>query len=63
MSNDSDSLSTVISKIVIMASAWWGAMSLASIQATVAILSGIFVGGYALLQSIALWRREFRKPP
>lgn len=60
MSQDHDSAATVVSKVITVVLLWVGGIKLGDIQAVVGILSGLAVGAYALLQFIALWKREFK---
>ena len=60
VSNDHDSFLTVLAKTVGLGLLWLGGVKLADVQVLVGICSGLAVGAYAVLQFIALWRREFR---
>lgn len=61
MTEPNESVVAVFGKVATVIGLWLGGLKLADVQIVVAILSGLCVGGYALLQMVALWRREFRK--
>lgn len=58
--NDHDSIGATVAKVLTVIVLWFGGIKLGDIQAVIGILSGLAVGGYAALQAISLWRREFR---
>lgn len=59
MDQHQDIVST-ITKVLALGLAWFGSVKLGDVQTLVAIISGLAVGAYAVLQFISLWRREFR---
>jgi CHASE2 domain-containing sensor protein len=61
MTEPHDSVWAAIWKVIAVAMAWFGSVQLADVQAMVAILSGLCVAGYAVLQAFVLWRDKIKR--
>jgi hypothetical protein len=61
MTNEPDTTMGIIARVIGVILAWLGSLKLGDIQASVAILSGIAVLLYTVLQIVALWKRDFRQ--
>ena len=59
--NDHDSIGATVAKVLTVIVLWFGGIKLGDIQAVIGILSGLAVGGYAVLEFVVLWRREFKE--
>lgn len=60
MTNDSGSVWAAIGKAAAWIAAWFGTIKLADVQVMVSIISGLIVGGLALLNLIVTWRDKFK---
>lgn len=56
MTEQPDSIASVLIRSVGLIGAWFGTVSLAQVQTVVAIISGLVVAGYAATQWYVLWR-------
>jgi len=61
MTEHHDSVWAALWKVVALALAWIGGIKLADVQVVVAILSGLCVAGYAVLQAYVLWRDKIKR--
>lgn len=61
MTEQHDSVWAAVWKVAALALAWVGGVKLADVQVVVAILSGLCVAGYALLQAYVLWRDKIKR--
>lgn len=61
MTDPHDSVVAAIWKVIVLALAWVGGIKLADVQIVVAILSGLCVAGYALLQAYVLYRDKIKR--
>ena len=56
-----NSIGATVAKVLTVIVLWFGGIKLGDIQAVIGILSGLAVGGYAVLEFVVLWRREFKE--
>ena len=54
-------IGATVAKVLTVIVLWFGGIKLGDIQAVIGILSGLAVGGYAVLEFVVLWRREFKE--
>jgi hypothetical protein len=61
MTEGNGSMWVALVKAATWGAAWFGTIKLADVQVMVSIISGIIVGGLALLNLIVTWRDKFRR--
>jgi hypothetical protein len=61
MTTQPDTTAGVLTRVAGVILAWLGSVKLGDIQAFLAILSGLAVLIYTVLQIVSLWRRDFSK--
>ena len=62
MSTHNESTTEAVARIVISILAWFGSVKLGDIQAIVAIVSGVAVLTYTVMQTYLLWRDRINQP-
>lgn len=61
MHNQHDTVSGEVARSVAWIMAWFGTVSLADVQLTVSIISGLLVGGLAGMNLYITWRDKVRR--